>query len=169
MELSTWDIGVLSAAGIIAVYCFLLRRHKALTLLVAAYVAYVIALLWGFTLSELLTGERAVVSNVWIQANVAPHMVQIGLFTLVLVLTTSFMKLGGKRGRYGLLETALYSISAVGVAITSALLYLPVAERALLSEKSFILPFLFTWANWIMLVPVMVIAFFGIISGDDQV
>jgi hypothetical protein len=169
MDLSTWDIAIGAAAGVIAVYTFIMRRHKALTLLLSAYVSYAVTIIWGNPFAELFTGERAVFSNVWIKSNAQPYMVQIGLFILVLLLLTSFVKLGGKRGRYGLLETAVYSAGAVIVSVTAALLLMPPAIREQVSSQSLLLPTIFRFADWAILVPVFLIIFFGVISSDDQV
>ena len=77
------------------------------------------------------------------------------------------MKLGGKRGRYGILEVVAYSICTVAVATMFFLLFLPDPVRAGLLDGSKIASMIFEWRDWVLVAPVVVIIFFGI-YGDDE-
>lgn len=167
MQGVTWDVGIGIVAAILFVYSFFIRRHKALATVVSVYVAFLIAQNWGDPLAELFSGDRVIFNNVWIQGNITPFVVKISLLSLLVVLLSTFMKLGGRRSRYGLLEVAVYTVSLVALSLTYALLLMPSDMRIAIAEDSYVVRFLIDWKDWVQVVPVFAIIYFGI-YGDEE-
>ncbi len=167
MQGVTWDVGIGITAAVLFVYSFFIRRHKALATLVSAYISFLVAQTWGGPLSQLFSGDRVIFSNVWIQGNITPFVVKIGLFVLLMIVLSTFMKLGGRRSRYGILEVAVYTICLVAVSLVFALLLMPEDMRITIASESVITKFLLQWKDWVQVVPVFAIVYFGI-YGDEE-
>lgn len=167
MKALTWDVGILAALGLLLAYSLLIRRHKSLAALVSVYIAYFVASSWGERISALLTGDRAIFHQVWVKTNASPHVVQAILLILFTLLISMFIKLGGKRSRYSSFEIVVYGICTVAVGTMFILLFMPEEVRQGVLATSKIAPLIYKWRDWILMVPVIAVIYFGI-YGDDE-
>jgi len=167
MKFITWDTAILAVTGILLAYSLLIRRHKALATLVSLYIAYVMTSLWGQRVTEFLSGDRVFLNQVWIKSNASPFNVQLTLFVSLTVLISFFIKLGGKRSRYSVIEVIVYTITTMALAVILINALMPPEMRELVSLQSKIFPVLYDWREWILAVPVFEIIFFGILSDDE--
>jgi|GEM_PF-5665076 len=163
----TWDIAIVAILALLMAYSLLIRKHKSLATLVSVYIAYFIATSWGTWIAGFFNGNRVSVSNVWIKANATPFAVEVALLVIFTFLLSTFIKLGGKRGRYSMVEVAAYSICTVALGFMFVLLLMPDAQRTLILQTSHIAPFIYNWRQWILIVPVFVMIYFGI-YGDEE-
>lgn len=166
MNALTWDIGIGAAAAILLAYSLLIRRHKALATLVSTYIAYFVATAWGERIAGFFSGDR-VISNVWIRANATPYAIEIGLLIIFMFLLSSFIKLGGRRSRYGMLEIVAYTVSTIALLMMFMLLLMPDGMRETALATSKILPWVYAWREWILLIPIIIMIFFGIYGDED--
>jgi len=167
MKFLTWDIGLLAALGILLAYSILIRKHKALAVLVSVYISYVMTTLWGDQVVQFFTGQR-VAFNVWIQANASPFFIKAILFIILVLLLSSFVKLGGKRSKYSMPEVVVYSICAVTLSglLLVTLMGEPYQSQVLAHSK--ILPILYTWRQWVLGLPVFAMILFGIYGNEES-
>ncbi|MEI6477480.1 MAG: hypothetical protein WCO52_00625 [bacterium] len=168
MNLLTWDTGIIASLGLLLAYSLLIRKHKSLATLVSVYAGYVMAAAWGATITQLFTGDRVIFSSVWIKANASPWVVQSFLLVLVAFLLSSFIKLGGRRARYSAVEVTAYAIATLALAVACIVGFMPPPVLAHAEAGSKILPYIYQFRPWIMVVPVFVIIFFGIYSNEDN-
>lgn len=167
MHALTWDIGILAAFALLLAFSLLIRRHKALATLVSVYIAYFVASSWGDKISSLLTGNQTILHQVWIKTNASPAAVQAVLLVLFTLLISMFIKLGGRRARYSVVEIVVYSICTVAVGAMFVLLFLPDTNREAVLAGSKIAPFIYKWRDWILMLPVIAIIYFGIYGDED--
>jgi hypothetical protein len=167
MHALTWDVGIVAATGLLLAFSLLIRRHKALATLVSVYIAYFVASSWGDKISSLLTGNQTIFHQVWIKTNASPAVVQAVLLVIFTLLISMFIKLGGRRARYSSLEVVVYSVCTVAVTTMFILLFLPQSTRDDVLAGSKIVPFIYQWRDWILMVPVIAIIYFGIYGDDD--
>jgi hypothetical protein len=167
MQGLTWDIGILALAGLLLAYSFLIRRHKALATLVSVYIAYFVATAWGERVVGLFSGDSLLFNSVWFKANATPFAVQVGLLVVFTILLSSFLKLGGRRSRYGIPEIAVYSITTVSLFTMFVLLLMPEEVRNSVIATSKIAPYIYNWREWVLLVPVFAMVYFGIYGEED--
>jgi hypothetical protein len=168
MKFLTWDVAVLAALALLVAYSLLIRRHKALATLVSVYVAYFVAVSWGDKVSQLLSGDKPLYNQVWIQAHATPYATQGALLVLFTLLISSFLKLGGKRSRYSSIEVVAYSICTVAVAFLFILLFLPSDVRTQVLAISRIAAPIYAYRDWVMMVPVAALLYFGI-YGEEEI
>lgn len=168
MRSITWDVALIAIAVILLAYTFLIKRHKSLTALIAVYISYIVTVNWGNVVVGLFTGDRLIFKQMWIKANAAPHLVQIGLFIILALLIFFFTKFIGKRSRYSFLEVALYSVSAVSLGAIFVVAFLPIDIRTQALASSKILPYLYNWREWLVLAPVLIMIAFGIYSSEED-
>jgi hypothetical protein len=167
MRSLTWDIGILAVCAILVAYSIFIRKHKSLATLVSVYIAYFIATSWGTKIAAFFSGDRVVFNNLWIKANATPFSIQVALLVLFTILLSSFVKLGGRRSRYSLAEVILYSISTVALALMFIMLLMPDPLRESVLQSSKIAPYIYNWREWVLVVPVFVMIYFGIYGDDD--
>jgi len=167
MHFLTWDTGILAALGVLLAYSLFIRKHKSLATLVSLYIAYLVAATWGDQVYQLFTGQRTALGGVWIKANATPAMVEVGILILVTFLLSSFLKLGGRRSKYGALEIIAYSIATLALGVMFVVSFLDPVSRAHVLSISKIVPYIYTWKQWVLGVPVLMMVFFGIYSEDD--
>jgi len=167
MHALSWDIGIIAFLALLVAYSLLIRKHKALATLVSVYISYFIATSWGQQIAGFFNGDRVSASNIWIKANATPFTIEVVLLVVFTFLLSSFIKLGGKRSRYGLIEVIAYSICTVALGLMFILLLMPDAQRAVALQASHIIPFIYTWREWVLVIPVFVMIYFGI-YGDDE-
>lgn len=163
----TWDIGILAAVGLLLAYSLLIRKHKALATLVSVYVAYFVATIWGARIAGFFSGDRVIWDNVWVRANATPFGVEVALLLIFTFLLSSFMKLGGKRARYGVLEVVVYAVCTVGLGLMFILLLMPDGLRETVLTTSKIAPYIYQWREWVLVIPVFAMIYFGI-YGDEE-
>jgi uncharacterized membrane protein SirB2 len=168
IKLITWDIAIVAALGLLLAYSLLIRKHKSLATLVSVYVGYVMATAWGPTISQLFTGDRVLLSQVWIKANATPWVIQSLLLVLVAFLLSSFIKLGGRRARYSSAEVAVYSVATLALAVACIITFMPAGILAQVEHTSKIVPIIDKWKEWIMVAPVFIIIFFGLYTSDES-
>jgi hypothetical protein len=162
----SWDAIILTIAGVLAAYSIVVRRHKALATLVAAYIGYLVAVVWGPRLAGLFSADSA--GGVWVAASVTPYMVSIALLLIVTFLLSSFMKLGGKRGRYGILEVIVYALLTVLLILVALLMLMPESMRAEVFLSSRIAPFVYAWREWVIALPVFAMVYFGVFRDEER-
>ena len=168
MQALTWDIGCGAVLALLVAYTVLIRRHKSLATLVSVYIAYFVATAWGERFSALLSGDQVLLHSVWIRAHASPELVQSLLLIIFTFVISAFLKLGGKRSRYGTFEIVTYAICTVAVGSVFVLLFLPDAMRETIIATSRVAPFLYKWREFIMMIPVIAIIYFGIYASDDE-
>jgi hypothetical protein len=164
----TWDTGILAVLGVLVTYTVLIRKHKALATLMSAYMAYFVAVSWGDRLAQLFSGDRLLFNQIWIRGAMSPFMGRAVLLLLFTFLISAFLKLGGARGRYSMLEVVCYAVATVGVLAMFLLLFMDPAGREVALAQSRILPVIYEGRDWVLMVPVCVIIFFGIYSDDER-
>jgi hypothetical protein len=167
MRAITWDIGIAAALGLLLAYTILIRKHKALATLMSVYMAYFVAASWGSRLSQLLSGDRILFNQVWIKGALTPFVSESLLLIIFTFLISAFLKLGGSRSRYAMLEVVVYSVCTVAVGVMFITLFMTPEGRQAFFMHSKLLPFIYEWRDWIMMIPVFVIIYFGI-YGDDE-
>lgn len=169
MKFLTWDIGIIAALGLILAYTLLIRKHKSLATLLSVYVAYFVAASWGGKLSQLLSGDRVLFNQVWIKGAVTPFVAQAALLVIFTFILSAFLKLGGSRSRYSLIEVVIYGLCTVGVGVMFLTLFMTPEVRDQFFVQSQILPLVYQWRDWILMVPVFVIIFFGIYGDENSI
>jgi hypothetical protein len=169
MNSVTWDIGILAALGLLLAYTLLIRKHKALATLMSVYVAYFVAASWGGRLAELFSGDRVLFNQVWIKGEITPFIAQAALLVIFTFVISAFLKLGGSRSRYSMLEVIAYAVCTVAVAVMFLTLFMAAEQRESVFEQSRLLPWAYLWRDWILMVPVFVIIYFGIYGDDDKI
>ena len=167
MKFLTWDIGILAAFGLLLAYSLLIRKHKALATLVSVYIAYVMTGTWGERIAEFFMGDRVLMNQVWIKANASPFVVQAILLVVLTFLLSSFLKLGGRRSRYSVVEVVIYSISTLALAVMFIISFMTPEYRDVVLAASRIMPHIYNWREWILGVPVLLMVFFGIYSTEE--
>lgn len=167
MQNLTWDISILLGLGILVAYSVFIRRHKSLATLVSVYVAYFVATAWGDKIAGFFSGEQILFNNLWIQANVTPFAVEIAVLILFTVLLSTFLKLGGRRSRYALVEVISYAICTVALLLLFILLLMPPDQRDGILAISKIAPVIFEWREWVVVLPIFIMVYFGIVNDDD--
>ena len=167
MKSLTWDVVIIAALALLLAYSLLIRRHKSLATLVSVYIAYFVASSWGERISQLFSGDRLLFNQVWIKSNATPYAVQGVLLVLFTFLISAFLKLGGKRGRYATVEVIAYAICTVAVSLLFILLFLPDSVREHVLSMSRIAPYIYQYRDWVLMVPVAVMLYFGI-YGDEE-
>lgn len=168
MKFITWDIGVVAAFCLLLAYSLLIRKHKALATLISVYIAYVMAASWGERISQFFTGDRVLFKQVWIQANASPFVVRAILLVILTFLLSSFIKLGGKRGRYSMPEVGVYATCTLALAVMFIISFMPPEMHDAVMKTSKILPLVDRFREWVLVVPVFAMIFFGIYGDDDQ-
>lgn len=163
----TWDIGILAVLAILVAYSVFIRKHKSLATLVSVYISYFIATSWGDKIAGFFNGDQVLLSSVWIQANATPFAVQVTLLVIFTFLLSSFIKLGGRRSRYGLVEVGAYSVCTVALGLMFILLIMPEDLRQTVLASASIPPLVYDWREWILVIPVFVMVYFGIYGDDD--
>jgi len=167
MQFISWDISIVAALGLLLAYSLLIRKHKALATLLSVYVAYLLAATWGPSLTGYFTGDRVLFKSVWIQANATPFIVQSILLIALMFFISTFVKLGGKRSRYSIVEVTLYAISTMALLVMFMLSFMTPELRDQAIHGSKILPYIYQWREWILGLPVLFIVFFGIYTNED--
>lgn len=167
MRAITWDIGIVAVLGLLLAYTLLIRKHKALATLMSVYVAYFVAASWGDRFAQLFSGDRVFFNQVWIKGAVNSFTAQAALLVIFTFIISAFLKLGGARSRYSLIEVIVYAVCTVGVGVMFLTLFMTPEGRMAIFERSRILPFIYEWRDWVLMVPVFVIIYFGI-YGDDS-
>lgn len=168
MKAITWDIGILAVLGLILAYTLLIRRPKALATLLSVYVAYFVAASWGARLAQLFSGDRVLFNQVWIKGAMTPFVASTILLIVFTFLISMFMKLGGSRARYKVFEVTIYAILTVALGVMFTTLFMTPEGREAAFSHSRILPFIYQWRDWILMVPVFVIIYFGIYGDEDM-
>ena len=166
MKFITWDVGILAALCILLAYSILIRKHKALAVLVSVYISYVMTTLWGDQVVQFFTGQR-VAFSLWIQASGSPFLIRSILFGVLVVLLSSFIKLGGKRSKYSIVEVVAYSVCAVALAALLITTLMPADYQRQILAHSLTLPVLYAWRQWVLGLPVFVMILFGIYGNED--
>ncbi len=168
MKAITWDIGIVAALALLLAYTILIRKHKSLGTLMSVYVAYFVAASWGARLSQLFSGDRVLFNMVWIKGVLTPFVAQAVLLVLFTFVISAFLKLGGSRSRYSIFEVVVYAVCTVAVGVMFLTLFMTPEGRDFYFAKSQILPFVYQWRDWILMVPVFVIIYFGIYGDEDS-
>ena len=168
MQALTWDIGCGAALALLVAYTVLIRRHKSLATLVSVYIAYFVATSWGERFSAFLNGDQVVFHQVWLHSHASPPFVESVLLIVFTFVISAFLKLGGKRSRYGTVEIVTYAVCTVAVGSMFILMFLPDSVRETILATSRVAPYIYQWREIILMVPVAAIIFFGIYASDDD-
>lgn len=167
MKFLTWDIGILAAFGMLLAYSLIVRKHKALATLVSIYIAYLMTATWGERVTEFFAGDRVFLSQVWIKANASPFAVRAILLVVLTILLSSFIKLGGRRSRYGVAEVVVYTVAALALAVSFIMAFMAPEQREAVLATSRIMPYVFQWREWILGLPVLAMVLFGIYGNEE--
>jgi hypothetical protein len=167
MKFITWDVGIVAAFGILLAYSLLIRKHKSLATLVSIYIAYVVTSIWGGRVEQFFSGDRVLLKQFWIKSSTSPFTIQVIFLLVVTLLLSSFIKLGSKKARYSPLEVALYTISALGLAVLFMTTFMSPEMRAQVMSTSKIVPFIYSWKEWFLGIPVLLMIFFGATSHEE--
>jgi hypothetical protein len=168
MNFLTWDTGILAAFILLLSYSLLLRKHKALATLVSVYIGYVIANIWGQPIAEFFSGDRVLANQVWVQANASPLVVKSILLVVVTLLLSTFMKLGGKRSKFSMVEVVLYAVSTVLLGLLFIISYMTPEMKEHVLTTSQIAPHIYKFKDWILVIPVFFMVFFGMYGNGDE-
>lgn len=167
MRFITWDIGILAVLALLISYSLIIRRHKALAALVSVYIAYVMTSIWGQRVTEFFAGDRVFLNQVWIKANASPFVVQSILFAFLSLLLSAFIKLGGRRSRYSVIEIGVYSICTVALLVIFILSFMTPEMRDQVLAGSKLIPLVYRFREYILVIPVFVIIYFGVFGEDE--
>lgn len=167
MNSITWDIGIIAAFAILLAFCLLIRRPKALAALVSIYIAYSMASIWGTRLAEFFAGDRVFLNQLWIKANATPFASQVAVLTLVTFTLSAFLKLGGRRARYAVPEVTIYTAATIALAVVFVLSFMTSTLREQVLNSSRLALLIYSWREWILVLPVLVMIFFGIYADED--
>ena len=167
MHFLTWDSAIIAALGLLLSYSLLIRKHRALATLVSLYIGYLMATVWGDRVVEFFAGDRVFLNQVWIKSNASPFAIDSILMLLVAFLLSSFIKLGGRRSRYSVLEVSVYASCSLAVAVMFMLSFMtpPMRDHVLASSR--IVPYIYQWREWVLVVPIFAIIIFGI-QGNEH-
>lgn len=168
LKLITWDSAIAATFVILLAYSLLIRKHKSLATLISLYIAYVMASTWGDRIAEFLSGQSMLPNHVWIRANVSTSVVQTILMLIVTFLISTFLKLGGKRSKYSSVEVTLYVLATVALATLFIITFLQPDQRDLALKVSKIVPFVYKWREWILVLPVFLMIFFGVYGNEEH-
>lgn len=167
MKFFTWDAGIIAAFALLLSYSLLIRKHKALATLVSVYISYVVVAGWGDRVAAFFSGDRVAFNQVWIKVNLTPFAVKAGALVLLTIILSSFLKLGGRRSRYGVAEVVAYTLGAVVMAVMAIVAFMPPTVLAGALADSMAIKYLYMGRDWLPLVPVVFMLFFGMYGGDD--
>lgn len=162
----SWDL-FLTIFFIIGVgYGLVLQRERAVTTLLATYVALVISQTWAKPLYEFLSGNKAIF-KIYVSGKMSPFSVTAFLFILFIILVSQ--KSGLKSARSESLssfEILLFSFFSTGLIIVTILSFMPEADLNSLLNASKIARLIMRFHDlWILLPPLSVIIF-GIRRGE---
>lgn len=163
----TWDIAIVSSLAILLAFSIIIHRAKALAILVGLYISFYISSVWGVRIAQFFAGNRVLMDQIWIKSSISTYMVQSILLFVITILLAAFLKLGGKRSKYSIVEVTLYSICAVALALVFIVSFMPMDVLQINLEHSYILPIIYHWREWILILPVFVMVFFGIYSDEN--
>lgn len=167
MHFITWDVGILAALALLVAYTIIIRKHKSLATLVSVYIAYVMTSVWGDRVTGFFAGDRVLFNQVWIKANASPFIVQTALLIVITFLLSTFLKLGGRRSRYSLIEVVVYAVSTLAVTIYFMLTFASPELRTQILAHSKIIPYIYAWREWVLVIPIFLMILFGIYGNDD--
>jgi hypothetical protein len=167
MKFITWDIAILAGFSVLLAYSILIRRHKSLATLVSIYIAYVMTSIWGSRVVEFFSGDRVFMKQVWVKASASPWVIQTVLLILITFILSSFLKLSGKRSKYSIPEITAYAICTMALAVLFILTFVPAELRDQAIQGSKIVPYVYRWREWVLVLPVFTMIFFGIYGNDD--
>jgi hypothetical protein len=168
MKFITWDTGILAGFILLLAYSLLLRKHKALATLVSVYIAYIMASTWGDPISQFFSGDRVLANQVWVQANASPVLVKSLLLVIVTFLLSTFLKLGGKRSKYSAVEVVLYVTSTMALFVMFVISFMGPEMRDHTLSISQIVPYIYRFKDWILVIPVFFMVFFGIYGSEED-
>jgi len=167
MHFLTWDTGIVAALVLLLLYSLVIQKHKALSVLLSMYVAYVVASTWGDQVVDFFLGSRTLPGGVWVKANLAPYEVRVGLFVLATIVLASFVKIGARRAKYGTLEVVAYSVLTIALGALFILFFMDPTSRALAVSHSRLLPLVIMFKQWILGLPVVAMVLFGIYGSEE--
>ena len=163
----TWDIGIgLVLAGILT-FTLLIRKHKALSMLVSTYIAFFVSESWAGPVTSFFKGERTLFSNFWVQANVNQYTVSLTLFFSFIILLSMFVKLSGKRSRYSAFEVVTYGVSTTALWLIFILQVMPPSLKNAVLQASQFAPVVYDWRDYVLAVPLFLMIYFGIYHNEE--
>ena len=163
----TWDVGIVGASALLLAYSLLFHKHKALATLVSVYISYMVTAGWGDRVAAFFTGDRVAFNQMWIKANLSPFNVKAGLLVLLTFLIAAFLKLGGRKVHYSLIEVTIYAICSVLMIVLGMIAFMPPTVLAHALSVSKIVNTLYGSRDWLPLIPVLAMVFFGMYRGED--
>lgn len=134
----SWDLFVVLFLVITVAYGFLMQRERIVVTLVAAYIGIVMSSMFATAVQGFFTGETPLLGKYFIAANLSPAQIQIGLFTLTMILVSTKGGIDAEKGRGWLSPLELAGLSALtGTLIMTTLLgFLAPDQRSLLTDSS---------------------------------
>ena len=168
MKFITWDTGIIAVFVVLLAYSLLIRKHKSLATLVSIYIAYIMASAWGGQIASFFAGNSLLLNRVWIRASLSPVLVESAFMLLIAFLLSTFIKLGGRRSKYTSIEVIAYATSTMALAVMFIVSFMTPEIRDHTCSISKIVPFVYHWRQWILVVPVFLMIFFGIYANEDH-
>lgn len=168
MTISPLDLVLLGAAGTLAAFGALLKRHVPVTLLLGVPLGYLTSTVWGPRVATFFGNWSYVDGQPPLQPLTEVAGGQVAVLVLVTILVGSFAKLGGRRGRYGVSEVVIASLLVVVLLAVLSLTFLEPAAREAWFARSSTLQMLFEGRAWVLALPVFHLVIFGLLGSSDE-
>lgn len=166
----TWDLFLILFFIIGVAYGFILQRDKTVITLISVYVALVITQVLTLPIQEFFAGERTVLGQFFIKANVSAFTLQTILFAGVIALVSAKSGISGRDsgGLMSPIEVFGFSLLNTALIISSIFFFMPEAMRAGFDESSKIAHFLIQYHIWWIVLPIILLIFTGFRHGNND-
>lgn len=165
----TWDLFLILFFIIGVAYGFILQRDKTVITLISVYVALVITQVLTGPIQEFFAGDRTILGQFFIKANVSTFTVQSVLFAGVIALVSAKSGISGRDsgGLMSPIEVFGFSVLNTALIASSIFYFMPEAMRAGFDETSRIAHFLIQYHIWWMILPVVLLIITGFRRGNE--
>lgn len=166
----TWDLFLILFFIIGVAYGFILQRDKTVITLISVYVALVITQVLTGPIQEFFVGDRTILGQFFIKANVSTFTVQTVLFAGIIALVSAKSGISGRDSGGGLMspiEVFGFSVLNTALIASSIFYFMPEAMRAGFDETSRIAHFLIQYHIWWMILPIVLLIITGFRRGNE--
>lgn len=161
----SWDL-FLSLFFVVGIgYGLVLQRDKAVTTLLATYVALVIAETWAEPLFQFFNGNKAIF-NVYVSGKVSPFALTAGLFVVFIVLIAQKSGLKTRSINMTAFEILVFSFFSTALIISTVLSFMPSGDLNNMVAHSKIATYLIQYHKLLVVLPPIAVIIFGIRRGE---
>lgn len=165
----TWDLFLILFFIIGVAYGFILQRDKTVITLISVYVALVITQVLTLPIQEFFAGDRTILGQFFIKANVSAFTVQTILFALTIALVSAKSGISGRDsgGMMSPIEVFGYSVLNTALIASSIFYFMPEAMRAGFDETGRIAHYLIQYHIWWIILPIILLVVTGFRKSND--